>query len=51
VGGAFALYVMFMIRRAMASPPQPAAKAATAAKPPAAAQPKTAPLVPAEKTD
>jgi len=46
---AFGLYVMFMIRRAMESLQQPAAKPAKA---PAAASPaKTAPLVPAEKTE
>jgi hypothetical protein len=46
---AFGLFVMFMIRRAMESPEQPAAKPAKA---PAAASPaKTAPLVPAEKTE
>jgi hypothetical protein len=43
---AFALYVMFMIRRAMEVPE---VKPATAAK--AAVQPKTAPLVPAEKAE
>jgi len=43
------LYVMFMIRRAMESLQQPAAKPAKA---PAAAPPaKTAPLVAAEKTE
>ena len=46
---AFGLYVMFMIRRAMETPEQPAAKPAKA---PAAATPaKPAPLVPAEKTE
>ena len=46
---AFGLYVMFMIRRAMESLQQPAAKPAKA---PAAAPPaKTAPLVAAEKTE
>jgi TRAP-type C4-dicarboxylate transport system permease small subunit len=46
---AFGLYVMFMIRRAMESLQQPAAKPAKA---PAAASPaKTAPLVAAEKTE
>ena len=46
---AFGLYVMFMIRRAMESLQQPAAKPA---KSPAATSPaKTAPLVPAEKTE
>jgi hypothetical protein len=41
---AFALYVMFMIRRAMEAPPKPAtAKAAV--------QPKATPLVPAEKAE
>ena len=43
---AFALYVMFMIRRAMEVPE---GKPATAAK--ASVQPKTAPLVPAEKAE
>ena len=47
---AFALYVMFMIRRAMESPEAPAAKPA-AAKVAAASQPKAAPLVPAEKAE
>jgi TRAP-type C4-dicarboxylate transport system permease small subunit len=46
---AFGLYVMFMIRRAMEVPEQPAAKPAKA--PAAAAQAKPAPLVPAEKTE
>ena len=46
---AFGLYVMFMIRRAMESVEQPAAKPAKA--PAAAAQAKPAPLVPAEKTE
>jgi bacteriorhodopsin len=45
---AFGLYVMFMIRRAMESL-QPPAKPARA--PAAAAPAKTAPLVPAEKTE
>ncbi len=46
---AFGLYVMFMIRRAMEPLQQPAAKPAKAA---ASASPaKTAPLVPAEKTE
>jgi len=46
---AFGLYVMFMIRRAMEVPEQPAVKPAKA--PMAATQAKTAPLVPAEKTE
>jgi len=46
---AFGLYVMFMIRRAMEVPEQPAVKPAKA--PTAATQAKTAPLVPAEKTE
>jgi TRAP-type C4-dicarboxylate transport system permease small subunit len=46
---AFALYVMFMIRRAMESLEKPAAKPATTAK--AAVQPKATPLVPAEKAE
>jgi hypothetical protein len=46
---AFGLYVMFMIRRAMESLQQPAAKPAKA--PAAASATKTAPLVPAEKTE
>jgi len=46
---AFGLYVMFMIRRAMESLQQPAAKPAKA--PAAASAAKTAPLVPAEKTE
>ncbi len=46
---AFGLFVMFMIRRAMQSPEQPAAKPAKA---PATATPaKPAPLVPAEKAE
>ena len=49
MASAFGLYVMFMIRRAMESLQQPAAKPAKA---PAAAPPaKTAPLVAAEKTE
>jgi TRAP-type C4-dicarboxylate transport system permease small subunit len=47
---AFALYVMFMIRRAMEPLEKPAAKPAATAKA-AAAQPKAAPLVPAEKAE
>jgi TRAP-type C4-dicarboxylate transport system permease small subunit len=46
---AFGLYVMFMIRRAMESLQQPAAKPAKA--PTATSPAKTAPLVPAEKTE
>ena len=46
---AFGLYVMFMIRRAMEAPEQPAAKPAKA--PAASTAVKPAPLVPAEKTD
>ena len=46
---AFGLYVMFMIRRSMEAPEQPAARPAKA--PAAAAQAKPAPLVPAEKTE
>jgi hypothetical protein len=46
---AFALYVMFMIRRAMESLEAPAAKPAAAQPKPA--PPKTAPLVPAEKAE
>ena len=46
---AFALYVMFMIRRAMESLQPPAAKPAKA--PGSAPAAKTAPLVPAEKTE
>lgn len=48
VAGAFGLYVMFMIRRAMEPVEAPAPKAAKAA---ATAQPKAAPLVPAEKAE
>jgi len=49
VAAAFALYVMFMIRRAMEPPVEaPAPKAAKAAATP---QPKAAPLVPAEKAE
>jgi hypothetical protein len=46
---AFALYVMFMIKRAMESLAQPAAKPAKAAGTTAPA--KTTPLVPAEKAE
>ena len=46
---AFGLYVMFMIRRAMEVPEQPAAKPAKA--PAAPTQAKPAPLVPAEKAE
>jgi hypothetical protein len=46
---AFALYVMFMIKRAMESPAPPAAKPAKAAG--TTAPVKTAPLVPAEKAE
>ena len=46
---AFGLYVMFMIRRAMESLQPPAAKPAKA--PGSAPAAKTAPLVPAEKTE
>ena len=46
---AFGLYVMFMIRRAMESLQQPAAKPAKA--PTATSPAKTAPLVAAEKTE
>ena len=46
---AFGLYVMFMIRRAMESLQQPAAKPAKSTT--AASPAKTAPLVPAEKTE
>ena len=46
---AFGLYVMFMIRRAMEVPAQPAAKPAKA--PAGASQAKPAPLVPAEKAE
>ena len=46
---AFGLYVMFMIRRAMESLQQPAAKPAKA--PTATSPAKAAPLVPAEKTE
>jgi len=48
VAAAFGLYVMFMIRRAMEPAEAPAGKPAKAA---AAAQPKSAPLVPAEKAE
>jgi len=48
VAAAFGLYVMFMIRRAMEPVGAPTAKPAKAA---AAAQPKAAPLVPAEKAE
>ncbi len=48
VAAAFGLYVMFMIRRAMEPVEAPAPKAAKAAP---AAQPKAAPLVPAEKAE
>jgi hypothetical protein len=44
---AFALYVMFMIRRAMEPPEAPAAKPSKAAATPS----KAAPLVPAEKAE
>ncbi|HXA05788.1 MAG TPA: hypothetical protein VNY30_13150 [Bryobacteraceae bacterium] len=47
VAAAFALYVMYMIKRAMETPPP--AKPAKAAVTPATA--KSAPLVPAEKTE
>ena len=49
VAAAFALYVMYMIKRAMETPAQPATKPAKAAVTTAAAKP--APLVPAEKTE
>ena len=49
IAAAFALYVMYMIRRAMEPTEQPAAKPAKAAATPAA--PKAAPLVPAEKAE
>jgi TRAP-type C4-dicarboxylate transport system permease small subunit len=49
VAAGFALYVMYMIKRAMETPAQPPAKPAKAAATPAAAKP--APLVPAEKTE
>jgi len=49
VAAGFALYVMYMIKRAMETPVQPAAKPAKAAVTTAAAKP--APLVPAEKTE
>jgi TRAP-type C4-dicarboxylate transport system permease small subunit len=45
---AFALYVMFMIKRAMEALEAPAAKPAKATATP---QPKAAPMVPAEKTE
>jgi hypothetical protein len=48
VAAAFGLYVMFMIHRAMEPADRPAAKPAKAAAP---AQPKAAPLVPAEKAE
>jgi len=48
VAAAFALYVMYMIKRAMEAPAQAAAKPAKA---PAAAAAKPAPLVPAEKAE
>jgi hypothetical protein len=48
VAFAFGLYVMFMIRRAMEPVEAPAGKPAKVA---AAAQPKAAPLVPAEKAE
>jgi TRAP-type C4-dicarboxylate transport system permease small subunit len=47
VAAGFALYVMYMIKRAMETPVQPSAKPAKAAVTTAAAKP--APLVPAEK--
>jgi TRAP-type C4-dicarboxylate transport system permease small subunit len=49
VAAGFALYVMYMIKRAMETPAQPPAKPAKAAATPAAAKP--APLVPAEKAE
>jgi hypothetical protein len=49
IAAAFGLYVKFMISRAMESPTPPAAKPAKAAAPTAPV--KTAPLVPAEKTE
>ena len=49
VAAAFALYLMYMIRRAMEPTEQPAAKPAKAAATPTPA--KTAPLVPAEKAE
>ncbi len=48
IAAAFGLYVMFMIHRAMEPAETPTAKPAKAT---AAAQPKSAPLVPAEKTE
>jgi hypothetical protein len=48
VAAAFALYVMYMIKRAMETPVQPVAKPAKAATPAAT---KPAPLVPAEKAE
>lgn len=48
VAAAFALYVVFMIRRAMEPVEAPAGKAVKAA---AATASKTAPLVPAEKAE
>jgi len=48
VAAAFALYVMYMIHRAMEPTEKPAAKPAKAATPTPA---KTAPLVPAEKAE
>ncbi|HLN01052.1 MAG TPA: hypothetical protein VK335_17315 [Bryobacteraceae bacterium] len=48
VAAAFGLYVMFMIHRAMEPVESPAAKPAKAT---GAAQPKAAPLVPAEKAE
>lgn len=49
VAAAFALYVMYMIKRAMEAEQQPAAKPAKAAATPAPT--KAAPLVPAEKVE
>jgi hypothetical protein len=51
VAFAFALYVMFMMRRAMESLQAPEPKTAKAATGAAAAKPKAAPLVPAEKAE
>lgn len=48
IAAAFGLYVMFMIKSAMESQQAPAAKTAKA---PPGAQPKSAPLVPAEKAE